>query len=126
MRIEVLQTIIKKSIFRPLFFNFPVFDRYTCVFRSRKQAFTIVHEFENLLCDLVKNRPQHKQGGSKSVQNDRVIDALEKSWASGEINETQFRSNLKITFLAGHENIQQLLNSAFWALGKATVSIGRL
>ena len=123
MRIEAIQTLIKKYIFRPLFFNFPVLDRYTCIFRSRKQAFTVVHEFENLLCKLVKNRPREKQGAPNCVQNDRLIDALEKSRASGEINETQYRSNLKITFLAGHENVQQLLNSTFWALGKDTVSI---
>ncbi|KAF9770121.1 hypothetical protein IL306_012373 [Fusarium sp. DS 682] len=35
----------------------------------------------------------------------------------GVINDTQFRSNLKIVFLTAHENVQQLLNSVFWELG---------
>ena len=124
MRIELLQSIIKRTIFKPLYFNFPVLDMYPSIFRSRRRAFAIMKEFEDLLYDLVRNRPR-KLSRKEPVkpEDELVVHMLERALDTGAINEEQFRANLKITFLTAHENTQQLLNSAFWQLGSNQVSI---
>ena len=123
MRIEELQSIIKRTIFKPIYFNFPTLDKYPYIFRSRARAFNIMKEFEDLLYHLVRNRPR-KLGLKEPVkpEDELVIHMLERALEEGRINDTQFRANLKIVFLTAHENTQQLLNSAFWQLGSDQVS----
>lgn len=122
MRIEVLQSIIKRTIFKPLFFNFPALDKYPMIFPSRRRAFAIMKEFEDLLYNLVRNRPR-KFSNKEPVdsKDELLIHMMERALEQGKIDETQFRANLKITFLTAHENTQQLLNSMFWQLGKYPV-----
>lgn len=123
-RIEVLQTIIKRTIFKPLYFNFPALDKFPWLFTSRRTAFAIMKEFENLLYDLVKNRPRKlERKGPVEPADELVVHMLERALADGRINDEQFRANLKIVFLTAHENTQQLLNSMFWQLGTDQVSV---
>ena len=123
MRIEELQSIIKRTIFHPLFFNFPSLDKYPGIFRSRRRAFAIMKEFEDLLYDLVRNRPRKLERKTPvEPQNELVVHMLERALEEGRISDKQFRANLKITFLTAHENTQQLLNSTFWQLGHDQVS----
>ena len=119
-RIEELQSIIKRILFHPLFFNFPYLDKLPWLFKQRQYAYDIVHEFEDLLVELVKNRPRKinpdaEKPGDQS--GDLAIHLLERALQDGVIDDTQFRANLKIVFLTAHENAQQLLNSIFWELG---------
>lgn len=81
-------------------------------------------EFEDLLYDLVRNRPRKVLRKSPvKAQDELVVHLLERALEEGTLSEEQFRANLKITFLTSHENIQQLLNSAFWQLGHDQVSV---
>lgn len=119
MRIEVLQSIIKRTIFKPLYFNFPALDQYPWLFTSRRRAFAIMKEFEDLLYDLVKHRPRKLERKEPiAPQDELVVHMLERALEDGRITDEQYRANLKIVFLTAHENTQQLLNSAFWQLGK--------
>lgn len=77
-------------------------------------------EFEDLLFDLVKDRPR-KNKGPVDPKDELLIHMMERALEQGKIDETQFRANLKITFLTAHENTQQLLNSMFWQLGSDQV-----
>ena len=126
VRVEELQSIIKRVLFHPLFFNFPTLDKFPWLFRSRKYAYSIVREFEELLVQLVRTRPRKINPYSKEDEKGRrrgdqsgelVIHLLERALDDGAITEAQFRANLKIVFLTAHENVQQLLNSVFWELG---------
>lgn len=110
---EELQSIIKKTLFRPLFFNFPDLDRFPRLFPQRKVAFGIMQEFSDLLVETVRNRNKDSLG----IDGEQVVDRLDRALKEGLINEEQYRDNLKVTFLTAHENAQQLLNSAFWELG---------
>jgi xanthocillin biosynthesis cytochrome P450 monooxygenase len=122
MRIEVLQTIIKRTIFKPLYFNFPVLDKFPWLFTSRRRAFAIMKEFDDLLYELVRNRPRKLERKEPVPPEDElVIHMLERALEDGRISDKQFRSNLKIVFLTAHENTQQLLNSMFWQLGSDQV-----
>ena len=113
-RLEELQTIIKKTLFKPLFFNFPDLDRFPYIFHQRKVAFGIMQEFGDLLCEKVRKRVSNSREDDGTEQ---VVDLLDRALKEGRITETQYRNNLKVTFLTAHENAQQLLNSAFWELG---------
>lgn len=81
-------------------------------------AYNIMQEFEDLLFDMVKNRPK-KLARKEPLppQDELLVHMLERAFEDGRIDEQQFRDNLKITFLTAHENTQQLLNSTFWQLG---------
>ncbi|KAJ5392561.1 Cytochrome monooxygenase xanG [Penicillium cosmopolitanum] len=114
-RLEQLQTIIKKTLFKPLFFNFPDLDRYPTLFPQRATAFSIMQEFGDLLVETVKQRIQ-----TTDADGEQVVDGLDKALATNEITTEQYRANLKVTFLTAHENAQQLLNSAIWVLGSNT------
>ena len=122
VRIEELQTIIKRTLFKPLFFNFPNLDKYPYIFTSRKRAFAIMKEFEDALYKTVRTNPR-KQIHNGQPGDKQVVHMLEEALDAGNINDTEFRSNIKITFLTAHENAQQLMNSAFWELGKNSVSL---
>ncbi|KAJ5180915.1 Cytochrome monooxygenase xanG [Penicillium capsulatum] len=111
-RLEELQSIIKKILFKPLFFNFPDLDRFPYLFPQRKYAFAIMQEFGDLLVETVRQRPP-----MTSVDGEQVVDRLDRALKEGLIDEEQYRANLKVTFLTAHENAQQLLNSTFWELG---------
>lgn len=94
------------------------------IFKSRRTAYNIMQEFEDLLFDLVKNRPK-KLGRKEPLapQDELLVHMLERAFEEGRIDEQQFRDNLKITFLTAHENTQQLLSSTFWQLGVNQVRI---
>ncbi|KAJ5175724.1 Cytochrome monooxygenase xanG [Penicillium canariense] len=115
-RLEELQTIIKKTLFKPLFFNFPDLDRYPSIFHQRKIAFATMQEFGDILCETVRRRSHDQENGDGD--GEQVVDYLDRALKEGRITEEQYRANLKITFLTAHENAQQLVNSAFWVLGK--------
>ncbi|KAF3385274.1 Cytochrome P450-DIT2 [Penicillium rolfsii] len=119
-RLEELQTIIKKTLFKPLFFNFPDLDRYPFLFPQRKISFQIMQEFGDLLCATVRQRPTHQsdQSDHQNPDGDQVVDYLDRALKENRITEEQYRANLKVTFLTAHENAQQLLNSTFWVLGQ--------
>ncbi|KAH8728388.1 cytochrome P450 [Phaeosphaeriaceae sp. PMI808] len=119
MRIEVLQSIIKRTIFKPLYFNFPALDQYPWLFTSRQRAFAIMKEFDDLLYDLVKNRPRKIERKEPiAPQDELVVHMMERALEDGRLTDEQYRANLKIVFLTAHENTQQLLNSAIWQFGK--------
>jgi xanthocillin biosynthesis cytochrome P450 monooxygenase len=91
------------------------------VFTSRKHAFKLVKDFENLLYQLVRNRSKHGSNEKQLSKSDMLIDLLDDALDSGRITDQQYRDNLKITFITGHENVQLLLNSLFWELGRNQV-----
>jgi unspecific monooxygenase len=114
VRIEVLQGIIKKALFRPLFFNFPVLDKLRWLLPWRKAAFAAVYEFENLLVELIASRPRR----TRRPEDEQVVHMLERARDEGRLTDAQYRANLKIVFLTAHENVQQLMTSMYYALGR--------
>lgn len=116
-----IQTTIKQSIFKPLYLNFPILDKYPILFASRKRAFILVKQFEDLLCNLIENRPRLRAGEKHNPDDDQLIHMLEQARKEGRMSEAQYRANLKITFIVAHENTQLLLTSMFYEIGKNKV-----
>ncbi|PGH15794.1 hypothetical protein AJ79_02175 [Helicocarpus griseus UAMH5409] len=126
-RLGKLQTAIRGHIFAPLFFSFPILDKYPNIFRNRKRAFSDVKKYEDILYEIAL-RPRcqstlvndDSKGSNTTSEERQVIDDLKDALTRGKINETQFRANVKIVFLAGHEDVQHLLSSALYVLGTRT------
>jgi hypothetical protein len=78
-------------------------------------------EFEDRLYDVARERPTKTKMENQTLDSKQVVHLLEEALDSGKITDGQFRSNIKITFLTAHENVQQLMNSTFWELGKNQV-----
>jgi unspecific monooxygenase len=96
--------------------NLPVLDRLPALLPSRKEAFRVIEDFERTLYKIVRG----KIGGQAHQRDDVVSHLLQTAFEEGKINDRQFRSNLKITFMVGHENTQFLLTSAMLELGRNT------
>ncbi|KGO40444.1 Cytochrome P450 [Penicillium expansum] len=117
VRIEALQSIIKATLFKPMYFSFPDLDHFPWLLPSRKRAYNIMHEFDNRLYTMIMTM-LHKRTQTQSTQSEEMVShMLGEAYTSGRITEKQFRDNLKITFLTAHENAQQLVTSMFWQLG---------
>ena len=82
-------------------------------------------EFDDLLYNLVRENPRRNERKRLLAARDEVlIDALERALDDGRLTDQQFRANIKLIALTGHENIQQLLNASFWKLGTDQVRNG--
>ncbi|KAI4265907.1 MAG: hypothetical protein L6R38_009096 [Xanthoria sp. 2 TBL-2021] len=95
--------------------TFPYLEKHPWAWISRygKPGFAVADEFERVLMESVRQRA--RVDGSNSV-----VDSLERALRDGRITDFQFRSNIKLVFVASHENIQMFLNSAMWELGNNT------
>ena len=79
-------------------------------------------EFGDRLFAVGRSRPgKVVEKVSRDDQDVQVVHLLNSALDADRITEKQYRDNIKITFLTAHENAQQLLNSAFWELGKNQV-----
>lgn len=82
-------------------------------------------EFDDLLYHLVRENPRKSERKKPlDARDEVVIHALERALDDGRITDHQFRSNLKLIALTGHETTQQLLNASIWKLGTDQVRYG--
>ncbi|CAG7927718.1 unnamed protein product [Penicillium olsonii] len=109
--LESLQSIIKATLFSPIYFTFPDLDRFTWLLPSRKRAYEIMREFDDRLYTATMEMIR------RTSKSDKLSHMLVDAYLTNKITEKQLRDNLKITFLTAHENAQQLVNSMFWQLG---------
>ncbi|KAK7456035.1 cytochrome P450 [Colletotrichum acutatum] len=117
--INLLQTAVKREIFKPIFMSFPFLDRLPL--KSRLAARRTVGLFKNELKRALQashHMPVEK-ASSLSDQSDkklgqRMLDAR----ASGMWDEKQLLDNLTVAFVAGQENPQLLMISSLYLLAK--------
>ncbi|EAW14843.1 cytochrome P450 monooxygenase xanG [Aspergillus clavatus NRRL 1] len=120
VRLESIQSVIKMTLFRPLFFNFPDLDQFAWLLSSRKRAYEIMHEFGDTLADKVLAQMDDATAKGQKPEEEQVVHMLVAAYRDGRLTQKQFKDNLKIVFLTAHENAQQLVNSMFWEIGKNT------
>jgi unspecific monooxygenase len=112
----MLQSEVKRKIFKPIFLNFPFFDRE--IIPSRKEARMAVVRFSEELASRLTDSHTEKASVSKSESlGSRLLAARQE----GVITQRQFRDNLNVTFVAGQENPQLSLISTLYLLGKHPV-----
>ncbi|WEW54883.1 cytochrome P450-dit2 [Emydomyces testavorans] len=110
-----LQLALKKEIFKPIFMNFPMLDRFGTFIPSRTRARELVKRFSE---DLETRVLQSHDGNHDPSTSESVGARLIAARSSGAITQKQFRDNLNVTFVAGQENPQLLLISTMYLLGK--------
>lgn len=117
--IHLLQTEVKREIFKPIFMNFPVLDRFP--FPSRTRARRIVdgfkHELRRALVESHAKGAAPVSSASSDGLGQRMLDARE----SGLWNEKQLLDNLTVTFVAGQENPQLCMISTLYLMAKHPV-----
>ncbi|EAW12454.1 cytochrome P450 [Aspergillus clavatus NRRL 1] len=107
-----IQTSLKRYLFQPIFLNFPVLDWLGWAIPSRRQARNLIQDFSTeLQMQIVQ---AHPPGSSTTSVGGRLATA----WRDGTLTTQQFRDNLNVLYVAGHENPQLLLTSALYLLGK--------
>ncbi|WQF79770.1 Putative cytochrome P450 [Colletotrichum destructivum] len=117
--INLLQTAVKKEIFKPIFMSFPFLDRLPL--KSRLAARRTVGLFKNeLKRGLQASHHLHKPAEKTSLSDPsdmlgkRMLDAR----ASGQWDEKQLLDNLTVAFVAGQENPQLAMISSLYLLAK--------
>lgn len=106
-----LQIAVKKEIFKPIFMNFPVLDRFGDLIPCRVRARDMVKQFSATLEYCVR---QGQQSAKPNNLGARLVAARD----SGVLTKKQFRDNLNVLFVAGQENPQLLLISILYLLAK--------
>lgn len=109
-----MQMVVKREIFKPLFLNFPFLDRFPIP--SRQRARQLVDEFATQLCNKVLESHQHSH--EEKMANVSAGCHLVQAYKAGLLTETQFRHNVSIILIAGHENPQLLFQSLLFLLGQ--------
>lgn len=119
--INVLQSAVKREIFKPVFMNFPVLDRFP--FPSRARARQMVNRFkQELRRALVQSRQRHRPLSPPAASPDGLGQRMLEAKKSGLWNEKQLLDNLTVVFVAGQENPQLCMISTLYLLAKHAVS----
>ncbi|KAK3296576.1 Pyoverdine/dityrosine biosynthesis protein-domain-containing protein [Chaetomium fimeti] len=118
--INVLQSAVKREIFKPIFMNFPILDRFP--FPSRTRARQVVDRFKNELKRALVESQKHSPLPASDGLGQRMLDARE----SGVWGEQQLLDNLTVAFVAGQENPQLCMISTLYLLAKHPEAQARL
>ncbi|GJC82016.1 cytochrome P450-DIT2 [Colletotrichum liriopes] len=113
--INLLQTAVKKEIFKPIFLSFPFLDRLPL--QSRLAARRTVGLFKNELKRALQ-ASHHMQKTSLPGPTDKLGKRMLDARASGLWDEKQLLDNLTVAFVAGQENPQLAMISALYLLAK--------
>ncbi|KAE8381569.1 cytochrome P450 [Aspergillus bertholletiae] len=106
-----LQIAVKREIFKPIFMNFPVLDRFGMLIPCRVRARAVVKQFSVALEYSIRH-------GQRAPKPSNLGARLIKARDDGVLTEKQFRDNLNVLFVAGQENPQLLLISMLYLLAK--------
>jgi cytochrome P450 len=120
----VLQSAVKREIFKPIFMNFPVLDRFP--FPSRTRARHLVDRFKSELRRALAESHQRTSPLSATASSDGLGRRMLAAKESGQWNEQQLLDNLTVAFVAGQENPQLCMISTLYLLAKHPVSRPRM
>ncbi|KAL9625217.1 MAG: hypothetical protein Q9160_000619 [Pyrenula sp. 1 TL-2023] len=110
-----LQSAVKAEIFKPIFMNFPVLDRFGSFLSNRINARRLVRRFSE---ELEQRLLTSYKGVTCSSDSKKLGERLIAARNDGALNSKQFRDNLNAAFVAGQENPQLLLISTLYLLAK--------
>lgn len=114
---DQLITRVKLGVFSRAFMAFPSLDRLRWFLPWRRRVFQLIREFDHALYTTVR---RHTSSGVKGT-NTVVSQLLESALTEGKITDTQFRANLTITLMVGHDNAEFFLASSMMVLGQNQV-----
>ncbi|PYI27846.1 cytochrome P450 [Aspergillus indologenus CBS 114.80] len=101
---------------------FPGLERWPWLMPSGDYGIRIVETLEariRNLAEIASHDPRLAAPHQPAqCYNEKLIHRLRRAWKRGDISEDHFRGNLNQLFIAAVENIDIVLNSAMWELGK--------
>ncbi|KAK0671254.1 putative cytochrome P450 [Cercophora samala] len=115
--INVLQSAVKREIFKPIFMNFPFLDQFP--FPSRLHARATVDKFRDALKEaLIESHDPSSAKSSAPWPKDGLGRRMLDAHQSGLLDERQLYDNLTVLFVAGQENPQLCMISTLYLLAK--------
>ncbi|KUM62350.1 hypothetical protein ACN42_g4756 [Penicillium freii] len=99
-----------------LIHQFPLFERIGWPLRpTRPHCFSMIRELEEALIDVTKNL---KYGETPPERPEKLIYRLKRAHDAGLMSDFHYRSNLKMMFFAGHENVKFAFVATLWELSQ--------
>ncbi|PLB49960.1 putative sporulation-specific N-formyltyrosine oxidase Dit2 [Aspergillus steynii IBT 23096] len=116
--LENALTAVKANVVGPIFSEFPILEKASCLFPQRRRAIAAIKTFERLLIKHVDSWAESPASEySASAEKEKLAHRLVRARNQNELTEFHYRSNLKMLTIAGHENVQLALTSALWEIG---------
>ncbi|KAL1413841.1 cytochrome P450-dit2 [Vanrija albida] len=123
-RIHAVHALVKRHIFHPLFLSVPVLDNYPRLFPDRVEARNLISQLEHELLAALPSA-EAKQAlaggavdGASSPSSSNILFDLDEALLKGTFSSREYIDNLKILFIAGHENVQQALCSLLMVMAR--------
>ncbi|KAI9927568.1 hypothetical protein ASPWEDRAFT_62293 [Aspergillus wentii DTO 134E9] len=104
------------ALFNRWYLYFPDLEKLGRFLPSRRRAFSKIQEYTDILDSIV----DHTTTRNSEKQSNVVSHSLREALDSGRISYEQYCANLRITFTVGHDNVEFLLTSAMYELGRNT------
>lgn len=105
---------VMKAIFNPIFFFFPVLEKWVS---SRKESLAKGMEFRTFLRNIVQKRK-----GELTKEHDDLLSAfIKESMEEGSFSEDDVINDLGVFFVAGHDTTANTLTTTFYYLSKHQV-----
>ena len=102
-----------------LIHHFPTFERIGWPLRpTRPRCFAMIQEFEEALIDATE-KLEYSKAPSESDGPEKLIYRLKRARDTGLMSDVHYRSNLKMMFFAGHENVKFALIPTLWELSQS-------
>ncbi|WOO76377.1 Cytochrome P450-DIT2 [Vanrija pseudolonga] len=123
-RIHAVHTLVKRHIFHPLFLSVPALDNYPRLFPGRVVARKLIAQLEQELLATLPSAEAKAALSCKvidvasSPSSSNVLFDLDQALLHGTFTSREYIDNLKILFIAGHENVQQALCSVLMVLAR--------
>ena len=101
-----------------LIHHFPVFERIGWPLRpTRPHCFAMIRELEEALIDATE-KLEYSKTPPESDGPEKLIYRLKRARDAGLMSYVHYRSNLKMMFFAGHENVKFALIPTLWELSQ--------
>ncbi|KAE8404447.1 cytochrome P450 [Aspergillus pseudonomiae] len=95
---------------------FPVLERIGWPLRpARPYCFSMIRELEEALIDVTEKLTSTE---TPSGRSEKLIYRLKRARDNGLMSDFHYRSNLKMLFFAGHENVKFALIATLWELSQ--------
>ncbi|KAL4954839.1 cytochrome P450 [Aspergillus filifer] len=100
-----------------LIHHFPLLEQIGWPLRPiRNRCFTMIRELEESLIDITENLQYSKTHGQNRDGPEKLIYRLKRARDEGLMSDFHYRSNLKMMFFAGHENVKFAVIATLWNL----------
>lgn len=106
-----------------LLLQYPLLERISMfLFPSRRHALSMADELAEAVLEATAAYPLREKGSTEIERSrpEKLVYRLQRARDSGQLTDFYYRSNMKIMFMAGHENSKALLISSLLEIAQHT------